>query len=130
LKALDAIEARGKRKFVRVRTDNDKNVSCSIRVNNILYKCSINDVSSVGMAFQFVESEKTYLREGAFLEDIQLLLKGNICHISGKVINLREVNKTQIYIVAFDKSMNYKEKEKIHNFIFKALQDEIEKDLI
>jgi DNA-binding response OmpR family regulator len=129
LKTLDAIEARGKRKFVRVRTLDDKNVSGNIRINSNLYKCFINDISSIGMAFGFEQSEEIYLREGATLDDIQLLLKGNICHISGKVTNIRDVNGKKIYVAAFDKDINYKEKEKIYNFIFKFLQDEISREI-
>jgi len=129
LSALEAVEAKGKRKYVRVRVNDDKNVSCSVRINNILLKGLIIDMSSVGMAFQFNKDEDPILREKEILGDIQLLLKGNICHISGVVSAKREINKQNIYVISFDKSMNYNEKEKIHNFIFKALQENIDREL-
>jgi GGDEF domain-containing protein len=129
LKVLDANEARGKRKFVRVKCSEMENVSCSLRLNNLVYKGKIIDISSAGMAFSLMSENETYFKENTEIESIQLLLKGKICHLSGRIKGERHIDGKIIYVMLFEKT-GYSEKDKIHEFIFQALQDEISRDLL
>ena len=127
LKVLDANEARGKRKYVRVKCDKMDNVSCSIKLNSVIYKGTIVDISSAGMAFM-LQGDGTYFKESTEIDNIQLLLKGKLCHLSGIIKGERQTEGKKIYVLLFDKT-NHDESDKIHDFIFQALQDEITKEL-
>jgi CheY-like chemotaxis protein len=128
LKVLEVNEAKGKRKFVRVKCSDLENVSCSLKINNTIYKGKIIDLSSTGMAFSFLNENETFIKENTQIDSIQLLLKGKICHMSGTVKGERPQGDNIIYVIIFEKPKD-DESNKIHDFIFRALQDEINKEL-
>jgi DNA-binding response OmpR family regulator len=128
LKVLEANEAKGKRKFVRVSCSEKENVSCNMKINNTIYKGKIIDISSAGMAFSFLKDNETFLKENSVIDKIQLLLQEKICHLSGSVKGERQINGKIIYVILFDK-VNHEDSNKIHDFIFNALQDEIKKEI-
>lgn len=127
LKALEANEARGKRKYVRVRCDNLDNVGCNIKIGDKLYEGIIKDISSYGMAFYFKNNE-TFLRRDDFIDNIQLKLKGVLVFASGRIYDARPFGEKTVYVLIFQ-NLNYDEKDKIHEFIYKALQQEMQKEI-
>jgi DNA-binding response OmpR family regulator len=127
LKALEAVEAKGKRKYIRIKCEKD--VFCNIKINNKLYKGIVKDISTVGMAFYFQKEDETFLKANTQLDYIQINMRSAICFTSGVIATVRELNDNIFYVLMFDKKMKYDEKNKIYEFIQKALKEEIDREL-
>jgi hypothetical protein len=125
LKALDANEAKGRRKYIRAKCTDLTVNSFNIRMGINTYKGRIRDISSVGMACVFDEHASFELKTP--LNDIQLNLKGLICSISGVVAGIRTENEP-VYLIMFDHKITEATQLKISNFIFKCLQETLAKE--
>ena len=84
LKMLEANEAKGRRKYVRGFCENQPKTSFNTVVENVLYAGKIIDISVVGMAVTFDDDIEFSMKTR--LENIQLILKGIVCRVSGVVI--------------------------------------------
>ena len=64
------------------------------------------------------------------LKDIQLVLRGSRCFVSGVVVVRSQKNGRKIYIILFNvKEMKPQNKKKIQNFIYNCLQENIKKEI-
>ena len=129
IKALEANEARGTRRHVRINCEDMASVYFSIKSNYKLIQGYIYDISSVGMACGFDKDVELFLRKNSVVEDIQLQLRGNLCLLSGKVAGIHHDKEKNIkYVVMFDK-MSDDDRKKIYNFIAKCLQENMDKEI-
>ena len=58
LKILEANEAKGRRKFIRIICENKNIASFNIKTSNSIFSGKVIDVSSVGMVFSFDDDSK------------------------------------------------------------------------
>ncbi len=121
MKALMANEAKGDRKYVRVKCPvgktsiNIKDVTGSIRG-------TLLDVSSAGFACTLDRFAET----GTEFIDMQVSLRGAILHAGGKVMGRRSQDTgEEIYVILFT-DISRETKGKIYQFIRKTLQTEID----
>jgi hypothetical protein len=127
LRVLEANEARGRRKYVRARTDNPAHpAKFNVRIAEDLKSGIIKDISSVGMACTFEDfvdlAPRTYLR------DIQLKLRGGLTTISGVVTGVRKDGQT-VYVVMFDPRSNPDARNRIRRFVHRYLQQQIDREM-
>jgi hypothetical protein len=127
LKVLEANEARGRRKYLRVRC-GDKNSTLNLKHGEKLITGTVMDVSSVGMACSF-EPDPGYAAH-AVTEAIQLKLKGTLCLVSGIVMGTRKDHSGTVYVLLFDPKTPSEIKTKIRNFMQWSLQTHIEAELL
>lgn len=127
LKSLELSEARGRRKFVRVRAPEGKS-SLTLKTPNGLRTGHLLDLSSAGFAVVF-ENGDIDLSPGTSLDDIQLRLWGSVVGgIAGKVVGRRSAeNGSLIHVVLFEPKIQGEQKSKIHGFIRRVLQYETER---
>lgn len=126
LQVLEANEVRGRRKYVRAKCLDIKQVSFNVKVKSNYENGSIQDISTAGMAC-FFDNKNVKIDVGYYFEDIQLKLKGTICKVGGTVIGFRE-DQENLLVVMFDK-MKDDIKEKIRTFVFNALQISLQERL-
>ena len=124
LTVLEANEAKGRRKYVRVNCKSDKNAIFNVRVSETVLPGNIVDISSIGMAITF-ENADPRLQKNSLLDGIQLRLKSSLVSLSGVVLGFREA-KPRIYVVLFTPKTANTEKEKIRRYIIHALQSSID----
>lgn len=129
LKTLEVIEARGKRKYVRVKCRDSENTSFNIKVNNIMYQGTINDLSSVGMACEFSVEKAIYLKKDTLIEQLNLNLNGVFCRLEGTVMDKRSYEDKLFYLIMFNKKLKDDTRDRIHKFIAATLQSQIENEL-
>lgn len=123
LKTLELNEARGRRKYIRVRTGGGKS-TINIRTAGGFADGELLDVSSVGVAAS-MKDPTILLAQGEKLEDMQLRLWGTLVKVSGKIMGTRtQDNGSPIHVVMFDPPLDGVAKSKIHSFIRKVLQHE------
>ncbi len=124
LKTLEANEAKGRRKYLRMDCWEYKNTEFNVSVQGRLCNGKIRDISSVGMAFIF--DDDISLSKNTVVSDIQLKLKGKIARVSGPVIGARVIPEGTVYVLIFDKRTDPSTKSRIHTFIHEALQEQIQ----
>ncbi len=126
LKVLEANEARGRRKYLRVIC-GDRHSTLNFLVGETVYTGTVMDISSVGMACTFEPDPKFSAHAKA--ESIQLKLKGSLCLVSGIVMGTRREGEQCTYVLLFDPKTGQDMKGKIRHFIQWSLQNHIEQEL-
>ncbi|MFO8065329.1 MAG: PilZ domain-containing protein [Spirochaetota bacterium] len=127
LRALEANEARGRRKYVRAKTaDPSAPAQFNVRIGGDLKKGIIQDISSVGMACTF--EDVVDLQERSYLPDIQLKLRGGLTTVSGVVTGIRR-DQQPIYVVMFDPRAHPEARNRIRRFVHRHLQQRIEREM-
>ena len=121
---LEEHNARGQRRYVRYGV-NDKNATFSFFYNSREYAGTINDISAAGMSCVF--NDKTEFSLQTNLPTISLLLGEKKLTLSGQVTLRRRINEDEnLYVIMFNRRQNERKTEKIHEFIFHSLQEQME----
>jgi hypothetical protein len=124
LKTLEANEAKGGRRFVRVNCPAGKAV-ISASSHGHLVKGGLLNLSSAGIACVF-ESAVGF-KPGEILHDIQMQLWGAIVRCTMTYMGSRDQEGTGlVHIMLFESFRDHDSKGKIFTFIRKALQDQID----
>ncbi len=119
LKALEANEAKGRRKFVRVNCENDPRVVLNFNYKDTSYEGQIIDISSVGTACRF--PDKIPIENKTVLNKIQLNLRGSLVQVDGIILSRRHDNE-KILVIIFNPRPKGADLEKVHKFLHKTLQ--------
>jgi hypothetical protein len=128
LELLSALDARGRRKHIRVRCDDGYSATFSVKIQKQIYSGSIIDISSIGMACVF--SDQIELAPKKYLDNIQLRLNGQLCQLSGTIFGKREINGSLVYVIVFSYQEMPDVRNKISDYIYVALQRELKKKKI
>lgn len=126
LKMLEANEAKGRRKYVRVTCTGGSAATFNVRIGDQTHTGVIKDISLVGMACTFDRPVNVQLKK--ILPDVQLKLKTSLAMVSGVVAGIRRNGDTQ-YVVMFGRKMLSGTREKITRFVHTSLQEIMEREL-
>ena len=117
--ALEANEARGRRKCIRADCEDDISSTLNFRGDSGLFHGKILDISSAGVAAKF---EKPFaLTTNAVLHEVQLRLRGGLVMTDMILMGQRRDNK-QVYILLFEPNISTESKLIIHRYIKQCLQ--------
>ncbi|MDC7226219.1 MAG: PilZ domain-containing protein [Spirochaetales bacterium] len=128
LKTLEANEAKGRRKYLRIDCWQLPNTELNMKFGDELCSGRIRDISSVGLAFMF--DKERVLEKHTMLKDIQLKLRGKIARVSGPVIGERETPEGTIYVILFNQDTDSATRSRIHSFMYETLQEEINRIML
>ncbi len=120
LKVLEVNEAKGRRKYVRVNCENIRNVEMNFTHTDSSYTSQILDISSVGCACKF--SEEVPIENKTIIHEVQLNLKGILIQTDCIILGRRSDNP-KILIFIFNPGLKENEREKVHEFLHKTLQN-------
>lgn len=121
IKALEASEARGDRRYVRVKAPTNKAL-LNLKSDSGTVNGRILDISEAGMACTL----SAEYSKGTYLENIQLQLWGNLATVNGTIEGTRETPTGRIYVVMFDPISESKTRGKIYSFLKRVMQHEID----
>ncbi len=125
LRALDANEARGRRRYVRARTADDDRAGFNVTIDGQRVTGRILDISSVGMAVRFRSGVELPFK--SLLRDIQLKLRATLVGVDGVVIGTRS-DDPAIRVVLFQYTKgDDRPRHRIRQYIHQTLQEAIEK---
>lgn len=124
LRTLKANEAKGRRKFVRAVCGGSDQATFNVKLDGKLHNGCIIDISAAGMACTY--NEELNLGVGAVLDDIQLRLKGLICHVSGRIAGISQGDNKKS-IVMFGEETSEETRQKIRHFVSSTLGEELSK---
>lgn len=122
LRTLEANEARGARKYVRVKCPAGKS-TLNINRNGRLISGEIVDLSSAGMACIIQQN----LKPQSEIDDIQMILWGTRVKVAGVVMGQRAQEDGKIiHVLMFNDDIEKESRSKIFVFIRKVLQAEVD----
>ena len=124
---LNGANAKGRRKYIRVLTDNETNVTVNLPVNGTYVNGSIKDVSVVGFSCHFPDDPK--LAKNSLFNDIQIRLQTQLLKAEGIVFGSRIDSGQKTYVILFTQRIDPSVRTKIRNFIQSNLQGKMEADL-
>jgi hypothetical protein len=123
LRMLEANEARGRRRYVRARTAEDRKVGFNVEVAGHRYEGRILDLSSVGMAVRFGEAVR--FEPKSSLPSIQLRLRATLVRVDGVLLGRREDDRS-VHVILFRHAADSKARRQIRECIHSSLQDYVD----
>ena len=123
-KVLEANEARGRRKFLRVECDEYARLNFKTPTDTI--EGRVVDLSTVGLSC-VLDPDKVWPHRTVF-KGMQLKLKGSLCLVDGVVMGSRrlEGGMGTLYIVLFDAKTSNHHREKIRIYMQWVLQSSVD----
>jgi hypothetical protein len=123
LSALEANEARGRRKFIRAFCEDDRMVTMNYKDESGIHYGKILDISSAGFAAKIEKFQE--FPPNSRLTNVQLRLRGGIVMADTALMGKRQQDR-DVYILLFDPGMSESTKLIIHRFIKQTIQKEME----
>jgi len=123
LTALEANEARGRRKHIRAECEDDTNAQVNFKDISGLNHGKILDISSVGIAAKFDKSMNMSIN--SIIKDVQLKLRGGLVLTDMIYMGQRRDNKF-VWIMLFDNKVTPENRLTIHRYIKQCLQKYID----
>ena len=123
VKALEANEAKGRRRYVRAVCRPQDRAMFNVKYAGDYLAGTIFDISSVGMACAF--DKEHHLKPGIDLDDIQLKLRAMLSRVSGKLVGT-DKERGERLVVLFSQNISPRERHKIHQFVYEHLQEMID----
>jgi hypothetical protein len=124
---LNAVDAKGRRKFIRLIMDNESNTTVNLPINGNYVNGLIKDISVVGFSCIF-EVDPNLTKNGLF-NDIQIRLQSQLIKAEGIVFGSRMEGTDKNYVILFSKRTDPSVRTKIRKYIQSSLQHNMEKEL-
>jgi len=123
LSALEANEARGRRKCIRAACEDDINATINYKHESGTFHGRILDISSAGVAAKF--EKFAAMPNNSLLKDVQLKLRGGLVMTDMFLMGQRQDDK-RVYILLFSSKLTTENKLVIHRYIKQCLQKYID----
>jgi hypothetical protein len=127
LEILKAADARGRRKYIRVTTENDANTTVNFPINGTFTNGLIKDISVVGFSCTFKEDPE--LVKNTLFKDIQIKLQSQLLKVEGIVFGSRMDGLAKIYVVLFTQRIDPDVRTRIRKYIQQNLQTKMDAEL-
>ena len=125
---LNGVDAKGRRRFLRVIMDKESKTTVNFPVNGTFINGIIKDISVVGFSCFFEEDPK--LAKNSLFGDIQIRLQSQLIKAEAIVFGSRMDETMKCYVFLFSKRIDPSVRTKIRKFIQSCLQHNMEKGLI
>jgi hypothetical protein len=124
LNALQANEARGRRKYIRASCADDNFATMNYKCAEGIFQGKILDISSAGIAVKIPNFPT--LPTNSVLREIQMRLRGGLVMVDAILMGKRQDDR-DVWILLFDPSkMAHNNKLVIHHYIKQCLQKYID----
>jgi hypothetical protein len=127
VETLKVLEAKGRRKYIRVSTSQESLTTVNIPYENDFITGQINDISVVGLSCVF--NNDPDLTKGAQINDIQMKLQGVLLKADGVIFGSRESDSGKVYVVLFTVRIDPDVKTKIRKYMQTNLQAKMNAEL-
>jgi hypothetical protein len=125
---LKAVDAWGRRKFLRVSTDNDANTRINMPYKGEFIKGYIKDISVAGLSCYF--ELDPLLEKNLLVSNIQIKLQSILLKVEGIVFGSRIDGLVKIYVIIFTQRTDPSVRVQIRKFIQSLLQAKLERELV
>jgi hypothetical protein len=127
LTTLQAVNAKGRRKYIRATTERETNTTVNVPVNGAFVNGQIRDVSVVGISCTLEGSPS--IAKNTLIKDIQVKLQTNLLKVEGIVFGTRTEGVDTVYVILFTQRIDPEVRIKIRKYIQQNLQSKMDFDL-
>lgn len=124
---LNSVDAKGRRKYIRVIMGNEANATVNFSINGNYINGTIKDLSVVGFSCSFVEDPK--LTKNGLFPDIQLKLQSQLLKVEGIVFGSRMDGPEKVYVILFSQRVDPDTRSRIRKYIQTNLQNRMDQKL-
>jgi hypothetical protein len=121
---LNGVNAKGRRKYIRLMMDKETNATANLPVNGTFVNGIIKDISAVG--FSCVFTDDPGLKKNSLYPDIQLRLQSQLLKAEGIVFGSRIDGSETVYVFLFSQRVDPNVRAKIRKYIQANLQNRME----
>jgi hypothetical protein len=125
---LKAVDAWGRRKFLRAGTDNDTNIRINMPHNGEFIKGYIKDISVAGLSCYFEFDPQ--LGKNSLVSNIQIKLQSVLLKVEGIVFGSRMDGLAKIYVIIFTQRTDPSVRVKIRKFVQSLLQAKMDREMV
>ena len=127
LENLKAVNAKGRRKYIRATMENETGVSVNLPLNGSFINGTIQDISVVGISCSFDSDPE--LTKNALFKDIQVKLQSALLKVEGIVFGSRMDENIKSYVLLFTQRIDPEARTKIRKYIQQNLQNKMDVEL-
>jgi hypothetical protein len=124
---LQAVNAKGRRRYIRVTTERETNATVNLSMNGSFINGHIKDISIVGISCT-IEGNPD-IPKNALLKDIQIKLQTNLLKAEGIFFGSRMEGSEKVYVILFTQRLDPDVRTKIHKYIQLHLQHKMDLEL-
>jgi len=125
--ALIDVNAKGRRRYIRVLTDTEENITVNLPMNGTFLSGAIKDISTAGFSCTF-EGDPDLIRNTHF-DDIQIRLQTEFLKVQGMFFGSRMQGTEKIYVLLITQRTSSDVQAKIRKFIRMLLQSRMDNEL-
>ena len=124
---LQAMEAKGRRKYIRATIESDAHASINLPLDGAFVSGRIKDISVVGISFSLEGSPE--IAKNAVVKDVQMILQTSRIKVDGILFGSRMDSREKIYVLLFSQRTDSEVRSKIRKYIQQNLQAKMDIEL-
>jgi hypothetical protein len=124
---LNAVEAKGRRKYLRATTEHETMTTVNLPFNGAFINGQIKDISVVGISCTF-ENDPELVKNTLF-KGIQVKLQSMLLNVEGIIFGSRMDGNDKIYVLLFTQRIDPVVRTKIRKYIQQNLQSKMDSEL-
>ena len=124
---LQAVDAKGRRKFIRATTGNEANTTVNLPMHGMFVNGQIKDISVVGISCTLEGDPE--IPKNTLFKDVQVKLQTTILKAEGIVFGSRMDGTEKIYVFLFTQRVDADVRARIRKFIQQNLQAKMDIEL-
>ena len=124
---LQAVNAKGRRKYIRANTEKETNTTVNLPWDGEFIKGHIKDISVVGISCTLATNPE--IGKNTLVKDIQIKLQSALLKVEGIIVGSRMEGQEKIYVILFTQRIDPEARIKIRKYIQYNLQSKMDVDL-
>lgn len=125
VKAIDKLEAKGNRQYVRASCDQDKTSEVFWVSGDMMYKMKILNISAVGMAVRIPPAYLGTIRPNQTLMNAQIMLNSRRMTVHLFVLAVKQHNNNTVAVLMFGRETDKDTMIHIREFVASMLQKQV-----
>jgi hypothetical protein len=127
MSVLQAVNAKGRRKYIRATIENEPNTTVNLPWNAEFVNGMIKDISVVGISCTLDTNPE--IPKNTLFKDIQIKLQSSLLKVEGVVFGSRMEGNEKVYVILFTPRNDPEVKTRIRRYIQQNLQSKIDIEL-
>ena len=127
LAALEKVNAKGMRKYLRATTEREANANLNLPFNGDILNAVVKDISVVGVSCVFAKDPE--FSKNTLVKDVQIRLQTMLLKVEAIVFGCYENSERKIYVLIFTQRTDPDVRVKIRKYIQHNLQQKMDPEL-
>jgi len=127
LEILEAMNVKGRRKYLRATAEREANATMNMPFNGDFINSTIKDISVVDISCVF--EHDPILKKNSLHKEMQIRLQSMLLKVEAVVFGSRENNGENIYVLLFTQRIDPEVRVKIRKYIQNNLQSKMDSEI-